>query len=347
MESFFLQFNLLELLSLLGLIQSIYIIVHLVGRAKKLKQIIIPCFFFVFLASAFFLNLAQRQWQEIFNAINILQWIGWAIIPSLSVLFMVQIVRIARTPPFFLFLTPLIYPILYFLTKEMFGSEGDVLFAANLGALVFGALNLLLIWLFRDDLTELSSKKNGKERFWLVISLIMMNIGLLTLYFFTFNTALDGFTLDLARTTIGLGFIYLGATGLFRIYPHMVDLKSSNKLKNISLEDSKVLKRLNHLIFTEKVYQEPGYNRSNLARELNVSETRLSKLVSYEFDQTVPQILNENRVKDAKILLTDTDADIMTITYESGFNSVATFNRVFKDVTKMSPTEFRKKTRTS
>jgi AraC-like DNA-binding protein len=145
---------------------------------------------------------------------------------------------------------------------------------------------------------------------------------------------------------VGLGFIYLGATGLFRIYPHIVDLKSPNKPKHLSAEDSKIVKQLKHLVLVEKVYQEPGYNRSNLARELNISEARLSTLANYVFDKTVPQILNEYRVKDAKILLCDTDADITTITYESGFNSVATFNRVFKDITNMSPSEYRKKTRT-
>jgi len=346
MESFFLQLNLLELLSLLGLVQSVYIIVHLLGRAKSFKQIIVPNVFFIFLAIAFFLNLAQRQWQEAFETINILQWIGWAIIPSLSVLFIVQILRIIKTPPIFLFTLPFLFPLMYLIAAKVFDNSDDILLAVNIGALIMGASNLLLIWLFKDDLTHLSKKKNGKERFWLIISLILMNIGLLGLYFLTSNGILNDFNVDLVRTMFGLGFIYLGATGLFRIYPHMIELKSSSKLESVSLEEDKIIKKLKYLIYGEKVYQEPGYNRSNLARELNISETLLSKLVGFEFDKTVPQILNENRVKDAKILLSDTDADITTITYESGFNSVATFNRVFKDVTDMSPTEYRKKTRT-
>jgi AraC-like DNA-binding protein len=48
-------------------------------------------------------------------------------------------------------------------------------------------------------------------------------------------------------------------------------------------------------------------------------------------------------VEEAKTLLVETQADISTISEESGFNSIATFNRVFKDIAGLSPTEYRAK----
>ena len=57
--------------------------------------------------------------------------------------------------------------------------------------------------------------------------------------------------------------------------------------------------------------------------------------------QFLPQFLNEFRVKDAQRLLKETDASIQNIFEESGFNSITTFNRVFKELSGDSPTEYR------
>ena len=37
----------------------------------------------------------------------------------------------------------------------------------------------------------------------------------------------------------------------------------------------------------------------------------------------------------------ETQADIITISQEAGFNSIATFNRVFKEIAGVSPSQYR------
>ncbi|WP_026652606.1 AraC family transcriptional regulator [Butyrivibrio proteoclasticus] len=58
------------------------------------------------------------------------------------------------------------------------------------------------------------------------------------------------------------------------------------------------------------------------------------------------QYITKRRVLMAQELLGDTDLSVMDIALQSGFFSLSTFNRVFKDINKCSPTEFRKLYRT-
>ena len=54
------------------------------------------------------------------------------------------------------------------------------------------------------------------------------------------------------------------------------------------------------------------------------------------------QYITKRRVMLAQELLGDTDLSVMDIALQSGFFSLSTFNRVFKDLNGCSPTEFRK-----
>jgi two-component system response regulator YesN len=51
--------------------------------------------------------------------------------------------------------------------------------------------------------------------------------------------------------------------------------------------------------------------------------------------------LNEYRVRDAQRLLAETNAPIQNIFEESGFNSITSFNRVFKELAGEAPKEYR------
>jgi len=58
-------------------------------------------------------------------------------------------------------------------------------------------------------------------------------------------------------------------------------------------------------------------------------------------NKTFTTFLNEYRINHATKLLSETDADIKTICYESGFNNFSNFYRNFKKITKMTPNTYR------
>jgi AraC-like DNA-binding protein len=54
------------------------------------------------------------------------------------------------------------------------------------------------------------------------------------------------------------------------------------------------------------------------------------------------RFVNEIRIVHACKLLTEQQLSITNISFESGFNNISHFNRIFKDITKKSPSDYRK-----
>jgi AraC-like DNA-binding protein len=66
-------------------------------------------------------------------------------------------------------------------------------------------------------------------------------------------------------------------------------------------------------------------------------------LINEEFLVNFYDFVNKYRVEEAKRLLLDNNRNykIIAIAYEVGFNSKATFNRVFKKFTGLTPSDFK------
>lgn len=96
------------------------------------------------------------------------------------------------------------------------------------------------------------------------------------------------------------------------------------------------------LLELEKIYHEATYSRSDLAQELGVSEATVTRIIGQFFNKSFPQLLNERRIDDAKRLLLETEANIKTVAEEVGFNSLPSFNRVFKELAGISPSSTEK-----
>ena len=60
------------------------------------------------------------------------------------------------------------------------------------------------------------------------------------------------------------------------------------------------------------------------------------------YDTTPKKYRDQIRLKKAEELLKKTDKKITDIAYLSGYQSIATFNRMFKQETGQTPSEYRK-----
>jgi AraC-like DNA-binding protein len=346
------SFSVPEILSLFGVAQCVYILVYLAFRSGRIARGTIPILFFLFLGTAFALDLAQSSWAPLIDSYRHIQWFFWFSVAPLSVLLVLQISIITRVPHWEYFLLILLMPLGYFLALSLVGSLSEcaslyVCEEMSEGLIVVGivisAFSLLTIWIKKDTLENLLKQKRGNERFWLVISIILLNVSLIAVFIaalYDFVKISDAY---FVRTFVGFAFVYLAATSLFRIYPQAVSIRPKDKDVAVFLTDSEieVAVKIEGLLNVEKIYQEPSYGRSDLAKEIDVSESILSKIVNSHFDKSVPQLLNAYRVGDAKRLLVDTEEDLAVISEEAGFNSVTTFNRHFKDLTGITPSEYR------
>ncbi|WP_395647104.1 helix-turn-helix transcriptional regulator [Terricaulis sp.] len=78
-----------------------------------------------------------------------------------------------------------------------------------------------------------------------------------------------------------------------------------------------------------------------LASASGVSEAHFARSFKDAFGVPPHRYLLTRRIERAKALLRDTDTPIIDIALETGWQSLGTFGRVFKDITGESPTELR------
>lgn len=84
-----------------------------------------------------------------------------------------------------------------------------------------------------------------------------------------------------------------------------------------------------------------------LARVSGVSEAHFSRSFKEAFGVPPHRYLLTRRVERAKALLRDTDLPITDIVFQTGWNSMGTFGRVFRDITGESPSELRAREKAS
>ncbi|MFG6147954.1 helix-turn-helix domain-containing protein [Halobacillus sp. B23F22_1] len=84
-------------------------------------------------------------------------------------------------------------------------------------------------------------------------------------------------------------------------------------------------------------------NLKIIAEELHVNPNYLSSVFNKDTGVSITTYINEQRVKEAKELLTNTQYSLMEISILLGYNSQSYFTRVFKKHEGMSPKDFRQK----
>lgn len=80
----------------------------------------------------------------------------------------------------------------------------------------------------------------------------------------------------------------------------------------------------------------------SLSRDFYINPSYLCRLFKEVTNLTIFEYLNQIRVKNAELFLTSTDKSIMEISQLLGFSSQTYFNRVFKSIMMLTPSEYRK-----
>jgi len=93
----------------------------------------------------------------------------------------------------------------------------------------------------------------------------------------------------------------------------------------------------------ERPYLNPDLNLSDLAKDLKMNRAELSQIINMGFNKNFNDFINEYRINTFKDKLKAGEhkqLSLLGIAYDCGFNSKATFNRVFKKITHISPSQF-------
>ena len=80
-----------------------------------------------------------------------------------------------------------------------------------------------------------------------------------------------------------------------------------------------------------------------ISRVANFSKHYINKFFKKATNKTFARYINDVRIEKAQTLLKGSKQSISDIAYEVGFNSIKTFNRVFKQKVGCTPSEYRLK----
>lgn len=81
-------------------------------------------------------------------------------------------------------------------------------------------------------------------------------------------------------------------------------------------------------------------SQKTLANKLNMTTSSFSRFFRTRANKSFINFLNEVRVGYSCKLLLEDDLNISEVAYESGFQNISYFNKQFKKITKLTPTEF-------
>ncbi len=115
--------------------------------------------------------------------------------------------------------------------------------------------------------------------------------------------------------------------------------------KTLGDSDDAFLKQLTDFMSANKPYLDPEINIAKLSKELGITPEYLSKVINGKLNRNFFDFINQYRVDEFKaqcLLPENQKLTILSIAYSCGFNSKATFNRVFKKTTGATPSAYLK-----
>ncbi len=124
----------------------------------------------------------------------------------------------------------------------------------------------------------------------------------------------------------------------------MASKEANHHLSNVSRTEIAMLEEKLYLILErDHVFLDPDLTLLSLAIRMNISDKKLSALINHHLNTSFYDLINKYRVEEVKRRLATNDHlkfTLLSLAYDSGFNSKTTFNRIFKKETGYSPTQY-------
>ena len=139
---------------------------------------------------------------------------------------------------------------------------------------------------------------------------------------------------------------WLGIKGYIISQRQIVADKKINAASSISSQlADKVIGSLLKAMGDDKIFLNPSLNLAVLSEHTGITPRIISAVLNQHLQKSFNEFVNGYRVSEFKERILNPDMNNLTIAgiaFECGFNSQATFQRTFKELTGQSPSEFRK-----
>lgn len=140
-----------------------------------------------------------------------------------------------------------------------------------------------------------------------------------------------------------LGFRHAAVLGNYQIKIQLGSRKSLLKADKLPPLESK----LNHLMTVERLYTDPDLSLNILAQKVDLSLSQLSEYLNSVKKVNFHQYVGRYRIEAAQKLLGENNRmSVIEIAFEVGYNTLSSFNRMFKAITGKAPRDFRRSEKT-
>lgn len=116
---------------------------------------------------------------------------------------------------------------------------------------------------------------------------------------------------------------------VLELFPKMYSIEAVSNYFNIAVA------------FIESHFKE-NISSFDVANECRINEDYLNRIFKKEIAITATEYIRKKRLHYSSLLLDSTDLPIAEIAFNSGFQSIQTFNRLYKEYYGVSPTHYRK-----
>jgi AraC-like DNA-binding protein len=154
-----------------------------------------------------------------------------------------------------------------------------------------------------------------------------------SIIFYCDNTLVVSIMAIIQLVTVGITFLF-----------YYIKTKPKKKLITISynaLPSKRIEKtQINFLDYIHENYHNSDLNLNIISKKTGVHIRKIAESISSQFNCNVKTYINQIRINEAKRLLNESTFNRSEIAYRVGFSSPSNFNRVFKNLTGISPSEY-------
>ncbi len=160
-----------------------------------------------------------------------------------------------------------------------------------------------------------------------------------------------GLTLSLSAFIILIGYYGLKQKEIFIQYSDRnIEGVTEPKTKyaGMFLKETDIehyVSKLKHFMATRKPYLEADLSLPELANKLEIPTHHLSRIINEQFGVNFFDFVNQYRIEEVKSRIGNPEFEnfsLLGIAFDSGFNTKSAFNRVFKKMVGLTPSEYKK-----
>lgn len=223
--------------------------------------------------------------------------------------------------------------------------------AAIISILIYAWITYKKVVRYQKSLEDQVSNTESLDLQWVIRSIQVLVVSfVIILCFMAVSSAMLGKESMSEWDEVRSGILLIYASMLYWMSIHgyrqaqMIELPRYEEESETEHGPSTILVELESLVKEKKLYRHSEFSLSDLSNESGITGRRISNVLNNELGKNYFQFINEYRVEEVKSQLLDPKyghLTVLSLALDAGFNSKASFNRVFKRYTGQTPKEFK------